>query len=78
MYGTEFEQSVLIYNILVLMSCFLFQGKRKGTVAPEEKAKPELYQIRSNGGILAKRVIQVLTVGNTLSSDQRQTSPFNL
>ena len=35
------------------------QGKRKEPVSTEEKKKAKFYHIRSSGGILAKRVIQV-------------------
>ena len=39
---------------------FIFhQGKRKEPVNTEEKKKSKFYHIRSSGGILAKRVIQV-------------------
>ena len=39
---------------------FIFhQGKRKESVSTEEKKKAKFYHIRSSGGILAKRVIQV-------------------
>ena len=39
---------------------FIFhQGKRKGPVSNEDKKKAKFYHIRSSGGILAKRVIQV-------------------
>ncbi|XP_048575726.1 protein flightless-1 homolog isoform X2 [Nematostella vectensis] len=37
----------------------IHSGKRKEPIPEGEKPKPELYHIRSNGGILAKRVIQI-------------------
>ena len=38
------------------------QGRRKEPVPKDKKPKSELYHIRSNGGILAKRVMQVCSM----------------
>ncbi|PFX31861.1 Protein flightless-1-like [Stylophora pistillata] len=47
----------------------IHKGKRKEPVKPEEKNKAQFYHIRSSGGILAKRVIQIETDARHLNSE---------
>ncbi|XP_020611337.1 protein flightless-1 homolog isoform X2 [Orbicella faveolata] len=47
----------------------IHKGKRKEPVNTEEKKKAKFYHIRSSGGILAKRVIQIETNARHLNSE---------